>query len=327
MDKSLVVSVVAPVRNAATFLAVFLEKLTTVLATTYQFYEVILVDDGSDDTTAAVTADLLKKHDRIRFLQLSRQYGQEIAIAAGLETAIGDFVVTLDPRSDPVEMLPELVEKCRRGSGVLCGVSSLPDRSGALTRFAASLFHRYCRKYLAIDYKEQSTDFRVLSRQAVNAITRIRDRRRYLRVFAATLGYNQEFFTYEPTAAQSSNDSLMQRVDHAMEIAIANSRHPLRVVSRIGLLMSALNALYGLYVLAIYLFKRNVAEGWTTMSMQMTGMFFFLFLILAVLCEYVGRILEETQERPLYFVSAERTSSVLLETSIEKNILNEATSK
>ena len=109
-----------------------------------------------------------------------------------------------------------------------------------------------------------------------------------------------------------------------MEIAIANSRHPLRVVSRLGLALSVINLLYAFYVLLIFLFKRDVAAGWTTMSMQMTGMFFFLFLILAVLCEYVGRILEETQDRPLYFVSAERTSTVLLENSIEKNILNEA---
>ena len=324
MDKSLVVSVVAPLQNAALFVGQFVEQLADVLSANYTFYEIILVDDGSQDATGVVVGDILKKHDRIRFLQLSRKYGREIAIAAGLETAIGDFVVTLDPETDPVGMIPELVTKCRNGSGVLCGISSLPDQAGLLTRFATSIFHEYCRKYLAFDYKENSTDFRVLSRQAVNAITRIRDRRRYLRVFAATLGYSQAFFTYKSKPSRGTGSSLLDRIDHAMEIAIANSRHPLRVVSRLGLALSVINLLYAFYVLLIFLFKRDVAAGWTTMSMQMTGMFFFLFLILAVLCEYVGRILEETQDRPLYFVSAERTSTVLLENSIEKNILNEA---
>ena len=324
MDKSLVVSVVAPLQNAALFVGQFVEQLAAVLSANYKFYEIILVDDGSDDATGAEAGEVLKKLDRIRFLQLSRKYGREIAIAAGLETAIGDFVITLDPETDPVRMIPDLVEKCRKGSGVLCGVSSLADQASLLTRIAAGAFHGYCRKFLAFDYKENSTDFRILSRQAVNAITRIRDRRRYLRVFTATLGYNQEFFTYEPKYTRAVRNSLMERIDHAMEIAIANSRHPLRVVSRLGLALSAINLLYALYVLCIYLFKRDVAAGWTTMSMQMTGMFFFIFLILAVLCEYIGRILEETQERPLYFVSAERTSSVLLENSIETNILNEA---
>ena len=326
MDKNLVVSVVAPLQNAAPFLGRFVDQLTDVLSGNYKFYEIILVDDGSNDATGAVAGGILKKHDRLRLLQLSRKYGREIAVAAGLETAIGDFVVTLDAEVDPVEMIPVLVERCRKGSGVLCGVSSIADPANLLTRIATSAFHGYCRRFLAFDYKENSTDFRVLSRQAVNAITRIRDRRRYLRVFAATLGYNQEFFVYEPKHAHTEGHSLMQRIDHAMEIAIANSRHPLRVVSRIGLTLSAINLLYALYVVLVYLFNRNVAAGWTTMSMQMTGMFFFLFLILAVLCEYVGRILEETQERPLYFVSAERTSSVLLENSIETNILNETRS-
>jgi dolichol-phosphate mannosyltransferase len=324
MDKSLVVSIVAPLHNAAEFVGPFLERLTGVLSANYTFYEIILVDDSSEDATAAAVGDLLKKHDRVRFLLLSRAYGREIAVAAGLESASGEFVVTLDAWTDPVERIPQLVDKCRKGSGILCGISSNPRAPGLLTRIATGAFHGYCRKFLAFDYKEDSTDFRVLSRQAVNAVTRIRDRHRYLRVFAATLGYNQEFFTYEQNQPLSSGESLMERIDHALEIAIANSRHPLRVVSRIGLGLSALNLLYAFYVLLIFLFKRDVAAGWTTMSMQMTGMFFFLFLILAVLCEYVGRILEETQDRPLYFVSAERTSSVLLENSIEKNILNEA---
>ncbi|MDX6767768.1 MAG: glycosyltransferase [Candidatus Methylacidiphilales bacterium] len=325
MDKSLVVSVVVPLRNGAEILPAFLGELAGVLKEAYYFYEIILVDDGSTDRTPRVVAELLRVQERVRFLQLSRPYGREIATAAGLETAIGDFVVVMDALTDPPAMIPDLVARCRLGSGVLCGISSEPEKSGLLTAWATRLFHTYCRKVLDIDYRENSTDFRVLSRQAVNAVTRIRDRRRYLRIFAATLGYQQECFTYQPrTAVNQSRGGLQERVEHAIEIVIAQSRHPLRVVSRLGLLMSVLNVLYAGYIVAIYFLKPDVARGWTTLSMQMTGMFFFLFLILAVLCEYVGRILEETQERPLYYVAAEQTSSVLLETSIEKNILNEA---
>ena len=324
MEKSLVVSVVVPLENVASLIGPFLRDLSSVMMEEYAFYEVILIDDCSEDSTGSVVADLLNKHTRIRYLRLSRSYGREVAVAAGLETAIGDFVVTVDPQTDPVEMIPQLVERCRNGNGILCGISSHPRQNGLLTRLATSLFHKYCREYIGIDYKENSTEFRVLSRQVVNAITRIRDRRRYLRVFAATLGYSQEFFSYQPKESLQREHTLFQRIEHALEIVIANSRHPLRVVSRIGLLLSMVNLAYAIYILFIYLFKRDVAAGWTTMSMQMTGMFFFLFLILAILCEYVGRILEETQDRPLYFVASEQTSSVLLENSIAKNILNEA---
>jgi dolichol-phosphate mannosyltransferase len=321
-DQSLVISLIAPLRDDWHVLEDLLKRATATLSQAYAFYEIILVDDGSTDGTPAKIGSLLEKFDRVRYIGLTRRFGREVAISAGLETSIGDFVAIIVPAVDPVERIPDLVARCRSGSGILCGLSSAPSRDGFLVGWLSSLFHSYCRNQLGFDYRENATDFRILSRQAVNAITRIRDRHRYLKVFTATMGFDVEYFDYEP-AARSTRPRFFERLDHAIEIAIANSRHPLRIVSRLGLLLSGINLLYALYVVAIYLFKRNVAEGWTTMSMQMTGMFFFLFLILAVLCEYVGRILEETQDRPLYFVASEKTSSVLLENSIGKNILNE----
>ncbi len=324
-NTSVVVSVVAPLSNDAEILPAFLEELTRVLKASYSFYEILLIDDGSTDDISRVISPLLQSHERVRYLALSKSFGREVAISAGLETAIGDFVVVLLPNTDPVSIIPELVEKCQNGSGIVCGVSAVPRHHGWLAKKGSRVFHAYCRRYLGFDYKENSTDYRVLSRQAVNAITRIKDRHRYLRIFTATLGYNQEFFTYEPQyrGKHVEQETLLDHLNNALEIAIANSRHPLRIVSRIGLLMSMVNFLYLFYVVAIYLFKRKVAEGWTTASLQQTTMFFFVFLILSVLCEYVGRILEETQDRPIYLVSHEKTSSVLLEESIKKNIVNE----
>ncbi len=324
-DTSLVVSVVAPLRNDADILPTFLNELSEVLQANYALYEILLVDDGSTDGTTQQMDKLLQQHERVRYLSFSKPFGREVAIAAGLETAIGDFVVVLVPDSDPVSLIPELVEKCRLGSGVVCGVSATPRHRGRLMKIASKAFHAYCRRYLGFDYKENSTDYRVLSRQAVNAITRVKDRHRYLRIITATLGYNQEFFTYQPLHRKKREEPnrFLDELNNAVEIAIANSRHPLRIVSRIGLLLSGLNFLYLFYVVAVYFFKRKVAEGWTTTSLQHTLMFFFVFLILSVLCEYVGRILEETQDRPLYVIAQERTSSVLLEDSITKNIINE----
>lgn len=325
-DMSLVVSIVAPLKNDGERLAAFLEPLGPLLAEHYAFYEVVLVDDGSTDATSTLVTGLLRRFDRVRYLQLTRPFGREVAIAAGLESAIGDFVVTVLPGTDPVALIPELVERCRRGSGILCGVTAQSRHRGWLGRTLATLFHRYCRRYLGFDYQENSTDFRVLSRQAVNAVMQIKDHHRHLRVFTATLGYNQEYFQYEPlpSTRPPERESLVKNLNTAIEIAIANSRHPLRIVSRIGLLMSALNFLYLFYIVAIFLFKKDVAKGWTTESFQQTIMFFFVFLLLAVLCEYTGRILEETQDRPLYFVAHEKTSSVMLESSIEKNIVNQS---
>lgn len=324
MEKHLVVSVVVPVRNAEAFLIGALQDLARVLGGAYRFYEIIVVDDASEDGTGRVMARALEGLENVRFVRLARSYGREIATAAGLESAIGDFVVTLDLATDPPELIPELVERCRLGSGVLCGVSAEGKKESKLAAWASRVFHGYCRRFLGFDYRENATEFRVLSRQVVNAVTRIRDRRRYLRVFTARLGFPQDWFSYTPRPGPGARAGLWERMGHGLEIAIAHSRHPLRLVSGLGLAVSGLNALYAVYVVLIYLFKPDVAEGWTTLSLQMTGMFFFLFLILAVMCEYVGRILEETQERPLYLVASEQTSSVVLENSVRANILNEA---
>ncbi len=322
-DRSLVVSLVVPLRNDLDILPGFLDRASQALGEAYAFYEIILVDDGSTDGTSRAIGSILERFEKVRYLALTRRFGREIAISAGLETSIGDFVIVAIPGVDPIEQFPALVNRCRRGSGILCGLSTQPVADGWLTSRLSAVFHAYCKNSLGFDYRENATDFRILSRQAVNAITRIRDRHRYLKVFTATTGFEIDYFEYEP-GVRAVRPGFGERLNHAIEITIANSRHPLRVVSRIGLLLSALNFLYALYIVAVYFFKQNVAEGWTTMSLQMTGMFFFLFLILAVLCEYVGRILEETQNRPLYFVATEKNSSVLLEDSIEKNILNEA---
>ncbi|RYD85592.1 MAG: glycosyltransferase [Verrucomicrobiaceae bacterium] len=324
-NPSLVISVIVPLHNHGAILPSFLKELSTVLEQHYSYYEILLIDNGSTDESERLVDKLINSISRVRYLVLSRWHGKEVAISAGLESAIGDFIVVINPDTDPVEMIPDLVERCRQGSGIMYGISSQPKHRG-LAAVASRGFHFYCRKFLGFDYKQDTTDFCVLSRQIVNALTRIKDRHRFLRIYAARLGYAQEFFSYDiieriPGAA---HEGLFKHLNNALEIAISNSRHPLRVVSRLGLLMSFLNFLYVFYIAGVWIFKRRVAEGWTTASLQHTTMFFFVFLILAILCEYVGRILEETQNRPLYFVSHEKTSSVLLEASVNKNILSQS---
>jgi glycosyltransferase involved in cell wall biosynthesis len=324
-DASVVISVVVPLSDDAPILSTFISELNSVLDPRFSYFEMLLVDDGSKDNTAEAVKHLLGQVPRIRYLRLSRCFGREIAISAGLESAIGDFVAIMNPNTDPPELLPGLLERCRSGGGFVCGISSAPEQRSRLASWLAGAFHKYCRTFLGFDYKHGSTDFFILSRQVVNQITRIKDRHRFLRVFTATLGYNQDFFTYKPLRRRETHRStpFIDEVNAAIEIAIANSRHPLRLVSRVGLLLSLLNFLYIFYVVAVYLLKREVAEGWTTSSLQNTVMFFFLFLILAVLCEYVGRILEETQDRPLYVISNESASTSVLEDSVQKNIINE----
>ena len=327
LDPNLVISVIAPLYNSAAILEPFLEEATRALEPHYAFFEIILVDDCSTDDTPAAVQKLLSRFQRVRFLRLSRRSGSEVAISAGLDSAIGDFTVIVRPESDPCAMIPELISNARRSGCILTGVAPGQKHRSPLARCIASGFRSYCKRQLGIELKQNSTDFRVLSRQVVNAITQIKDRRRYLRLFTATVGYEIQYFDYQPISRgrKGERENFMDEVNRAIDIVVTSSPQPLRLVSRLGMFASALNVLYMTYVTAIYFFKKDVAPGWTTTSLENSAMFFFLFLILAVLCEYVGRLLEEVQNRPLYFIAQEKNSSVLLEHQVKKNIVHVST--
>lgn len=327
LDPNLVISVVAPVYNMAGIIEPFLEDVFRALEPNYTFFEIILVDDSSSDDTPAVVGKLLTRFQRVRYLRLSRRFGTEVAISAGLESAIGDFMVILSPESDPCGMIPDLINTARRSGGILTGVASGHRRRGPLAGAAAAGFRFYCRRYLGINLKKDSTGFRVLSRQVVNAITQIKDRRRYLRLFTNTVGYDLQYFDFQPInrTGRRERTHFFEEVNQAIDIIVTSSPHPLRLASRLGLLASVLNAFYMAYISAVYFLKPHVAEGWTTTSMEISIMCFFLFVILAILCEYVGRLLEEVQGRPLYFIGQEKNSSVLLEHQVKKNVVNVST--
>ena len=286
----------------------------------------MLVDDGSTDGTAAAVQPLLKRIQRVRYLKLSRPFGRDVALSAGIESAIGDFVVTLDPRTDPVEVVPQMIDLCRKSGGIVHGMAENPlERSWVRDSFG-SLFRGYCRRHLGVAIKRGVGDLRVMSRQAVNALLQVREQSRYLRVLTLTLGYQHEFFPYTIRLRPGGPRVTPWRAEvlTAIDLLAANSRHPLRLVAAAGLLGAFLNLLYAGYVVTIFLLKPTVAAGWTTLSLQVSGMFFFVCLILAVLSEYVGTILGEVRGRPLYFIAQEANSSVLLEDTVHSSIVKDS---
>jgi dolichol-phosphate mannosyltransferase len=319
------VSVVAPLYNDEAIVEDFITEVTDVLSSRYSNYELVLVDDGSTDKTINTVELLLKRTECTRLIILSRNYGEEIAISAGLDSAIGDFVVVMLPDSDPPQLIPEMVSLGRSGNGVVFGVLKNYQDQPWWSRVGSDLFHWYCERALNLNFPKYSTQFKVLSRQAVNAITQIRDRYRYIRIFTSFVGYSNITIEYEPKhrSGKPRQRGFLESVNLAIDIVVANSKHPLRFVTMLGLLASILNLMYIGYIILVNIFKRNVMEGWTTSSLQNAGMFFFILLILTVISEYIGRILEETKDRPLYYVIDEKTSSVMLSSPEIRNVVTD----
>lgn len=326
MDHNTVVSIIVPLDQDAGIVQPIVTEIDRVMTANYRFFEIVLVDDGSTDGTFKVVQQVLNQVKRIRYQKLSRPFGRDIALSAGIESAIGDYVVTLDPRTDPIARIPEMIQACRKTGGIVHGVAENPQRRSILRNIVGAVFRNYCHKHLGVDLKRGVSDFRVMSRQAVNALLQIREQSRYLRVLTLTLGYDHEFITYqiEPREGANRQEGFFSEISLAIDLLAANTRHPLRLVTGMGMAGAILNLFYALYVLGVYLTKPAVIEGWTTTSLQLSGMFFFVCLILAVMSEYVGAILGEVRSRPLYFISHEANSSVLLEDTVQSSLVKES---
>lgn len=322
----LFVSVVAPLLNDAAIVRDFVGETTDVLRANYTNYELVLVDDGSEDGTVEEVHRLLTEHECVRVLALSRSFGEEAAIAAGLDTAIGDFVVVMMPNSDPPALVPMLVTKARNGHDVVFGLRRRPRPEPFLARVLAHLFYWYARRVMKLPLRKNASHFRVMSRRTVNAIIQVRDRARYLRLLSLNVGFVHDAVPYDEIERNRSRPrrSVVARAAVAIDMIIANSAHPLRFVTFLGVAGASLNVLYAGYVLIIYLAKPDVAEGWTTLSLQSAGMFFLCFLVLTVLSEYVGHILDEVSSRPLYYIREEHNSPVAIADRERRNVVVEA---
>jgi glycosyltransferase involved in cell wall biosynthesis len=319
------VSVVAPLQDDADIVEAFVDETMAMLQHSFTNYELVLVDDGSRDDTVDRVLRLLARYDCMRLIRLSRRFGQEIAISAGLESVIGDYVVVMLPESDPPAEVPEMVARAREGAAIVFGIRRERSDEPWWLRQGANAFYWTANRIFGLTMPKNSTHFRVLSRQAVNAIIQVRDRMRYLRTLSGFVGYRNQAFEYDPVVrrAKPRRKSFWQALNLAISIVVSNTTRPLRLVSWLGLAVAGFNVLYMGYIVAIYLFKDQVAEGWVTQSMQTSLMFFFLAVILTTLAEYLGRLLGEVRERPLYYVMEEQTSSVLLADPGRRNVVEE----
>ncbi len=320
------VSVVAPLHDDADIVAAFVGEVVDLLKQHYDNYELVLVDDGSTDATWDVASALLRDEPCIRLLRLSRRFGRDVAISAGLDTVIGDFVVVLLPESDPPELIPRVVEMCRAGAGIAYGIRARRPVESPLLSLGARIFYWYFNRLLGIDLPRNSTDFRGYSRQSVNAITRIKDRLRYLRTFGTYVGFGGQPFTYEPRLRRPRvrGRGIGEAVGLAINMTVANSTQPLRIASILGFTLALACAGHVVYVLAVRFTSPDVAPGWATQQVFISTVSAFMFVILATLSEYMGRLLGEVKDRPLYFVLEERSSSVLLVDEHRKNVVGES---
>lgn len=308
-NAGLFISVVIPLNNDADIVEPFIAELGEVLRANYQHFEIILIDDGSTDETTERIGRILGEQDGLRLIPLSRPFGQEIAISAGLDSAIGDFVVVMLPNCDPPELIPAMVERARGGIGMVFGVRSDRSADPFVHRLGARVFYLIASAR-GLPIQRDATHFRVLSRETVNALTRIRSPKRYLRTMSHSVGYGAQAMPYEFRYRRSTlrRRSLGQLSHLAADIVVTNTTWPLRAVSNAAIATSGLALVFLAYVVGVVLMKDDVAEGWASVAGPLALLFAVLFLVLGVLGHYLVRVLDSQADGPLYHALGERDS-------------------
>jgi polyisoprenyl-phosphate glycosyltransferase len=299
MNESLI-SIVAPLEGDTTATVVaFIEETVAVLRQLVTHYEIVLVDDGVSAATVAGVRALLERYDFVRFLRLSRHFGEETAIAAGLDVAIGDYVIVMLPNMDPPSLIPEFFERARADADIVYGVRLHRKSEPLWYRAGARVFYWYINSVVKAGIPNDSTQFRCMSRQVVNAITQIRDPDQYLRLLTSYIGFRKEALPYSPInrTGEPTVRPKREAVNLARALVMDHTTHPLRTVIWIGVAIALFNAV----VVAMQGGEVHDALAFLVLS-----------VMLAFVGEYVGGLSRRMRDRPAYYVREEHTSSVLL---------------
>lgn len=314
------VSVVAVVDHTIADIRETISRAHAVLSAAYTNFEIVLVDNGMDASQLVTVRDVLHEIPCVRVQRLSRHFAYDTAIFSGIESAIGDFVVVLEADRDPIENVTDIVSRLEAGSDIVQGISTGRGGGSPAERCGRSIFYWYNRRALGVVIPSRATYFTGFTRRSVNSLLSSDRQFRYLRHLMRHIGYSIEDFAYSPQGSGRSR-GVMAGARDAVEMITSYSLRPLRIVAIGGVGVAALNLLYALYVLVTFLAADGVERGWTTTNLQLSVMFFFLFLFLAVVSEYIGRMLAEARREPAYFIMEELASDRLIADEGRRNIV------
>ena len=306
---SVELSLVVPVKDEETAIGPFLARVIPVLTAlddpVATSFEIIFVDDGSSDTTLELVRQANARDPRIRGISLSRNFGKEAALSAGIDVACGKSVVPIDvDLQDPPEALPSMIAKWRDGFDVVYGVRDNRETDSFPKRLTADLYYR-AHNWLSTDkIPEHAGDFRLLDRRVVDVIRRMPERNRFMKGLFAWAGFRQAAVSYhrEERKVGTTKYNYWKLWTLAIDGITSASTVPLRIWSYLGA-MVALGALgYAIFIIVRTLTSGIEVPGYASMMVAVLFLGGLQLLSLGVLGEYVGRILTETKGRPLYVI-------------------------
>lgn len=304
-------SVIYVIRNQENEIEIILKSATAQLSSLVCDYELIIVDNASTDQTVARLRKLITQASipNVQVYSLIKEVDTDTASWVGLENALGDYMAILDPLKDDISFLPEMLAQTSTGAEVVFAKNIEKLRQGFFYTAAHAAFNQLFKIFSGIHLDNEAPQYRVVSKRVVNFILQHPQPALTYRHLPATGGFVRANMEYRsrPHAAQSKK--LGDSIHRGLRLLVSTTQAPMRVVTLLSLFGAAANLVYSVYVVAIGIFKTNVAPGWISLSLQQSGMFFLISLVLLVLGEYILHMAKASTDGPPYHVGQEFTSA------------------
>lgn len=316
------ITILVPCYNEENSIEVLYEHLHNVIGQLHGYnYHILLVNDGSKDNTLAKMQELHIKDPSVSYLSLSRNFGKENAMLAGLDYAEGDAVIIMDADlQDPPELIPQMLQEWEKGYDDVYARRRTRAGETWFKKASAHWYYRILQKFSDIDIPADVGDFRLLDRQAVDALRSLRERQRYTKGLFSWIGYNKKELLFDrgSRAVGNSKMNFVKLFGLAVDGITSFSVAPLRLASVLGLLISSIAFIYLLFVIGKTLLFGDPVAGYPSMISIILFMGGIQLVVLGIIGEYVGRIFYEAKRRPDYLVSEYNGKKVYQERSAKR---------
>jgi len=305
------ISVVCVIRKQPEMIEKLVAEITAGISSLVSDYELIIVDNASDDSSISILKDLAgeKGLPNLQVYALTKAVDVDTASWVGVENALGDFVVVIDPLLDDIAFLPQMLEKAVNGADVVLAKNEQKSKQSLLYKCADDIFNRLYKWFNGVHLAKEAPQYRILSKSVINFILQHPQPSLAYRHLPITGGFRRVNMSYSAKPKMEVVKPLWDSIDRGIRMLVSTTRAPMRLVTTLSIFGALANFIYSIYVISIYLLKSDVAAGWVSLSLQQSGMFFLITLVLFVLGEYILHMASLSNEGPLYHVAQEFTSA------------------
>ena len=305
-EKKKLVTILVPAYNEEEVLYLLYERLENLMNSNPKYdFEILLVNDGSKDKTLSIMQELRQKDKRFCYLNLSRNYGKETAMIAGLDYCNGDAVVIIDADlQEPPELIPEMIKYWEEGYDDVYAKRRTREGETWLKKFTSKMYYKVLQAFTRIEIQKDTGDFRLLDRRCIEALRSMRESQRYTKGLFSWIGYNKKEILYDrdPRAAGKTKWNYGKLIDLSIDGITSFTTSPLRWAALIGVLVSFIGFVYMLYIIIKTLVTGIDVPGYASTMVVILFLGGIQLIFLGIIGEYLGRAFNETKHRPLYFI-------------------------